>query len=273
VIGPVFAAEVRSAAPVLAGAGIPMLSFSSDPSVAAPGVYVMGFLVDDQVTRILSQASAAGLRSMAALVPDSPYGILSEATLRQGATRFGVRLAQVERYQPADLAAKARAFAANAGQIDSLFVPEGPGVAGQVASTLRSAGVDLRRVRMLGSGQWNDPQVYADPALAGAWFPAPDIQSFGSFASRYRGTYGSEPQLTATLAYDAVVLAAGLVRAAGPQRFQPQVLSSPEGFLSSVNGLFRFNSNGTNDRGLAVYEVTGSTPRLIQPAPRSFTGT
>ena len=68
------------------------------------------------------------------------------------------------------------------------------------------------------------------------------------------------------------MLAAGLVKAAGPQRFQRSVLANPEGFLSSINGLFRFNADGTNDRGLAVYEVTGASPRLVQPAPRAFSG-
>ncbi len=40
-----------------------------------------------------------------------------------------------------------------------------------------------------------------------------------------------------------------------------------------MNGLFRFNPDGTNDRGLAIYEVTAGGPKLVQPAPRSFAGT
>jgi ABC-type branched-subunit amino acid transport system substrate-binding protein len=272
VIGPLFAAEVRASGPVVRNAGIPMLSFSSDPTVAAPGIWVMGFLVGDQVRQVVAQAAAGGKRSMAALVPDNAYGTLSEAALREASARNGIRLVQVERYAGADVTAKAQIVAAAAGQIDSVFVPEGPGVAPQVAAVFGSAGVDPTRVKLLGSGQWNDPSVYGNGALAGAWFPAPDIAAFQQFAGRYRTAYGSDPQPTATLAYDAVVLAAGLVRAAGARRFEPSVIANPEGFLSSVNGLFRFTSNGTNDRGYAIYEVTGATPRLVQAAPRSFTG-
>lgn len=272
VAGPLFAAEVRAAAPLALGAGVPMLSFSSDPTVAQPGVYVMGFLVNDQVRQIVGQAASSGRRSMAALLPTSAYGTLAEAALRESAARSGIRLVQIERYGDADVADRARAIAGVAGQIDSIFVPEGPGVAPRVAAALATAGVDRNRVKMLGTGLWNDPAVYSDPVLAGGWFPAPDIGSLQTFQGRYRAAYGSEPPQVATLAYDAVVLAAGLVRAAGAQRFDRQILANPQGFLSSVNGLFRFNANGTNDRGLAIYEVTGSAPRLVAPAPRSFAG-
>lgn len=271
-LGPVFAAEVRAVAPVAQAAGVPVLSFSSDPSVAAGGIYVMGFLVDDQVRQLVSKAASAGRRSMAALISDGAYGTLAEAAFRQATAQSGVRLVQVERFTTETLAARAQAVAANAGQIDSVFVPDGPGVAPQVAAALASSGMDAGRVKLLGSGQWNEPSVYGNVALSGGWFPAPDIGSFQSFAGRYRAAFGADPQLTASLAYDAVVLAAGLVRAAGAQRFQRSVLANPEGFLSSVNGLFRFNADGTNDRGLAIYEVTGAAPLLVQPAPRAFTG-
>lgn len=273
IVGPLFAAEVRAAGPVARAAGIPMVSFSSDPTVAADGVFVMGFLVDDQVRQVLGAAASNGKRSIAALLPDSPYGVLAEAALRQSASRAGLRIVQVDRYAPGEVGARARAvITAAGGQIDSLFVPEGPGVAAEVAGVLATSGIGPAQVRLLGTGLWNDPSVYGNPALTGAWFTAPDIQSFQGFAGRYRSAYGADPALTATLAYDAVVLAAGLVRAAGPRRFQRDVIANPEGFLSSVNGLFRFNPNGTNSRGLAVYEVTGGTPRPVQPAPRSFAG-
>jgi hypothetical protein len=205
-------------------------------------------------------------------VSDGPYGVLAEAALRESTTRSGMRLVQIERFTAGNAAAAAQAVAANASQIDCIFVPDGPGVAPTVASALQTAGIDLARVKLLGSGQWNDPSVYTSAALTGGWFPAPDISGFQGFAGRYRGMFGADPQLVATLAYDAVVLAAGLVKQAGLQRFQRSVLTNPEGFLSSVNGLFRFNADGTNDRGLAIYEVTGAAPRLVQPAPRAFTG-
>lgn len=272
IIGPIFAAEVGGVGPVARAANVPVLAFSSDPSVAAAGVYILGFLVDGQVRRVVAEAAKSGRKSIAAIMSQSAFSNLAEAALRQEAGRYGMRVVAVERFAAGGEAQSVAAIAAIATQIDCILVPEGAGVAPAIARSLRSAGVDLARIKLLGTGVWNDAAVYNDPALTGGWFPSPEVSGFSAFASHYRASYGGEPPLTASLAYDAVVLAAGLAKTAGAQRFQLSVITNPEGFLSSVNGLFRFNAVGTNDRGLAVYEVTGSTPSLVSAAPRAFTG-
>jgi hypothetical protein len=76
---------------------------------------------------------------------------------------------------------------------------------------------------------------------------------------------------TATLAYDAVSLVVGLVKANGPQRFTEEILTNPSGF-AGVDGIFRFRADGTNQRGLAVLRVTSSGGQVISPAPKAFTG-
>ena len=75
---------------------------------------------------------------------------------------------------------------------------------------------------------------------------------------------------TATLAYDAVALVAALVKQqpAG-QRFSEQTLTSPSGF-AGIDGIVRFRSDGTNERGLAVMRVAPSGGQVISPAPRAF---
>lgn len=273
ILGPLFAAEVKAVAPIALAANIPVVSFSSDPSAASNGVYVMGFMVDDQVQQVVSYAASTGRRSVAAIISEGAYGTLAEAALRQSAARAGLRVVQVERIAGGNVEAAVSAIAANAAQIDCIFLPDGPGVAPSVGAALVAAKVDLARVKLLGSGQWNDASVYSNPPLVGGWFPVPDVSGYQTFASRYRGAFGNDPQQITSLAYDAVVLAAGLVKAAGAQRFQRSVIANPDGFLSSVNGLFRFNPDGTNDRGLAIYEVTAGGPKLVQPAPRTFAGT
>ncbi len=65
------------------------------------------------------------------------------------------------------------------------------------------------------------------------------------------------------------MLAAGLVRQYGADRFQASVLTSPNGF-AGIDGIFRFLPSGLTQRRLAVYEVTGSGARIVAPAARSF---
>ena len=70
---------------------------------------------------------------------------------------------------------------------------------------------------------------------------------------------------TATLSYDAVALVAALVKTQGPQRFSEQVLTSASGF-AGIDGLFRFRTDGTNERGLAVMKVSPTGGQIDQPA-------
>lgn len=271
ILGPVFAPAVAGAASVARPAGVPIIAFSTDATVASRGVYLLSFLPQADVERIVSFAGQRGKRSFGALVPDNGYGLIVEAALREVAGRSGGRVVMVERYRPdkSDLAAKAAAIGAAASQMDALLVPEGADGAPAIVAALRQAGITAGRVQLLGSGQWEDPRVARDPALAGAWYPAPDKAGFDAFAGRYSARFGSAPPRVASLAYDAATLAAGLVRAAGSTAFSEQVITNPNGFIG-VNGLFRFTSNGLNQRGLAVYEVGPSGARILNPAPRTF---
>ena len=87
--------------------------------------------------------------------------------------------------------------------------------------------------------------------------------------TRYRSKFGSEPARTATLSYDAVTLVDGADKTQGTKRFAPEVLTNSSGF-TGIDGVFRFRSDGSNQRGLAVLRVTQSGGQVISPAPRSF---
>lgn len=270
IIGPLNAVSARGVAGPARAAGVPVVTFTTDTSVAARGVNLIGFLPSTDVERIVSYAATQNRKSMAAVVPDDAYGLVVEAALRESAARNGVRVMGVERYKgdPADMQAKAATVAKFGAQIDSVFVPDAGGNAAQVIQAMISAGLDKSRVRFLGSGRWNDPASLASPALAGGWFPATDPTGADGFRSRYRAAYG-EPGPLAILGYEAVFLAAGLVRNAGTKPFRDDVLLSRNGFLG-VTGLFRFRPDGTSERGLAILEVGAGSAKVISPAPKQF---
>ena len=272
IIGPLNAVAARGVAGPARQAGVPVVTFTTDASVAARGVYLIGFLPSTDVERIVGYAAAQNRKSMAAIVPDDAYGLVVEAAFREQTARAGVRAMAVERYKgdPADMQAKAAAIAKLGAQIDSVFVPDAAGNAAQVVQAMTSAGLDRTRVKFLGSGRWNDPAAFASPALAGGWFPGADAGGIDGFRSRYRQSFAnSDPGPLAVLGYEAVFLAAGLVRNAGARPFRDDVLLSRNGFLG-VTGLFRFKTDGTSERGLAVFEIGNGTARTISQAPKQF---
>jgi ABC-type branched-subunit amino acid transport system substrate-binding protein len=271
ILGPVFSGEVAAVAPQARQAGAPVVAFSSDAAVAGPGVYLLSFLPSDDVQRIVSYSASQGRKSFAALLPADAYGAVVEAAFRRAVAAAGGRIMAIETYQRTneDIKAKAAAIAAVAPQIDALLIPDSGEATPTIARELEAAGVARDKVRFLGSGQWDDPRILNNSVLVGGWFPAPAREGFENFSRKYQAAYGSAPPRNATLAYDATVLAAGLVRQFGAERFENSVLTSPNGF-AGLDGVFRFLPSGLTERRLAVYEVTGSGTRVIAPAPRSF---
>ena len=274
ILGPVFSSAVGAVAAPARQAGVPVIAFTTDVSVAGRGVYLISFLPDNDIERAVTYAAANGRKSFAAVLPANRYGTLVEAAFRQTVSRTGGRVATIERYQldQNDIRLKATAIAEIASQFDALLVPDAGDATVIIADTLASAGVSRQSTRLIGSGQWEgDSRISSNPSLAGAWYAAPSRQGFAAFAQRYRSAYNSEPPRNATIAYDATVLAAGLVRQFGVERFSQAVLTNPNGF-AGIDGVFRFLPDGSNDRQLAVYEVTGSGSNLADRASRSFAG-
>ncbi|HYF53282.1 MAG TPA: penicillin-binding protein activator [Salinarimonas sp.] len=273
IIGPLFAGSVAAAGGVARAAGRPVIAFSTDASVAARGVYLMGFLPGPEVDRVLEHAAAQGRRSAAALIPETTYGNVVEAQFRETAARKGLRVAGVERYAAGGAAAAvarlAPAIGGAAPLADLLFLPETADNLPAVASALQAGGFNPARVKPIGTAVWNDPRAARVPALAGGWYAAPEQAGFQALAARYRARYGAEPARIASLAYDAVSYAAALSRTQGSQRFTEGVLTNPSG-AAGTDGLFRLKPDGTNDRGLAVFEIRGGTATVASPAPRSF---
>jgi branched-chain amino acid transport system substrate-binding protein len=271
IVGPLFAQSVSAVGAVARSRNIPVIAFSTDASVAARGVYLLSFLPESDVKRIVDFAVSKGKRSFAALLPDNAYGAVVEAAFQQEVARRGGRVVAIEKYplDPGRMADPIKRVAQAANQADSIFIPDGADAVPQVVAALAANGVNTKRVQLLGTGLWDDARIFSAPALDGGWYAAPESAGFRSFAARYRAKYGQDPVRTATLAYDAVALVAALVKTQGPQRFSEQILTNSSGF-AGIDGIFRFHSDGTNERGLSVLRVAPSGGQVIGPAPKSF---
>jgi len=271
IVGPLFAQSVSAVGAVARSRNVPVIAFSTDASVAARGVYLLSFLPESDVKRVVDYAISRGKRSFAALLPDNAYGGVVEAAFQQEVARRGGRVVALEKYsmEPGRMAEPARRVAQAASRADSIFIPDGADAAPQLVAALTANGVNTKRVQLLGSGLWDEQRIYGSQALEGGWFAAPEQSGFQAFAGRYRARYGQDPVRTATLAYDAVALIAALVKTQGPARFSEQTLTTSSGF-AGIDGVFRFRSDGINERGLAVLRVTPGGGQPVSPAPRSF---
>lgn len=268
ILGPLFAASVREVSGVAKSADVPVIAFSTDATTASDGVYLLSFLVETYVDRILDFAVSRGKKNFAVLAPENDYANVAVNEFKNEASRVGATVVTVERYQPGQAAGAVANLLREAPNVDALFLPEQADALPSVASAIASAGL---KTQLLGTGVWNDPKVAALPSMQGAWYSAPDSSGFNAFAKRYRAKYNADPPRLATLSYDAVSLAAALAHTQNDQRYKPSVLANPSGF-NGADGVFRFRSNGLNERGLAVVQIGGGGVQVISPAPKSFAG-
>jgi ABC-type branched-subunit amino acid transport system substrate-binding protein len=269
ILGPLFAHSVTSAKQVARSRGVPIIAFSTDTNVASSGVYLLSFLPESDVDRVVAYAISQGKRSFIGLVPSNAYGTVVEGEFKQAVARRGGRVIALEHYTDGKVGEAVRAVTQAAGRADAIFIPDGGDGVAEVVQALAAAGVNLRQFALLGTQLWEDPKIFSNAALEGGWYPAPDPAGFRAFAGRYRSRYGQDPPRPAALAYDAVALVAALVKTQGSQRITNEVLASPSGF-AGIDGVFRFRNDGTNQRGLAILRVTPSGGQVIAPASRNF---
>lgn len=272
VLGPVLADEVTAVTPIAQGTHTPVVAFSTNSAVAAPGVYLLSFPPELEVNRVVDFAVTSGYHSLAALIPETQYGQVVESAFVSAVQARGATLGPVDHYpndtsQMFDPAKRV----VDQGGFDAILLPEGGTNLRGLAPLMPYYGVDTHLVKLLGTGLWDEPNVGREAALVGGWFAAPAPEARAAFVQRYTTVYGSAPLRLASLGYDGVALAAALSSAPPGQRFTPENITNPNGF-GGIDGIFRFLPNGRIERGLAVNEVTATGFSVVSPAPASFTG-
>lgn len=308
-LGPVFADNLKAVKPVARAAGLKIIGFSNDDSVAGDGTYLLSFPPEEQVARVVRFAFDLGVDRFAGLIPTSPYGDRVLAALGRSVAREGADLVQVEAYERArtaldepvrrlaDYDRRSQALKAERSYLESfgpdddmaqallkdlegrdtlgdlpfgaVLVPEGEPLIHSLAPLLPFYDIDPDEVLVLGTGLWDGATLGDEAALNGALYAAPAPDRVDRHQGRFEALYGYEPPRLSTVAYDAVALAAVLIRSHGGLAFETGHLEDPQGFVG-IDGLFRFQGDGLVQRGLAVMAVRPGGVELIDPPARSF---
>lgn len=277
-IGPLFSDSVLAVAPVAAARGVNVITFSNNRDVASPGVFLFGFMPDQQVERVLEESFARHHARIGALLPANAYGTMVADAIRKMTALYNKPLVGIEFYTPnaenidneIQRLTGGRVAADGKPPLDAVLVAEGGQRLAQILARLETFGITGGNVKLLGTGVWDDPETATTPAAASGWFASSPLRSYRGFEQRFRHAYGYMPPRLASLAYDAVALAATLAQAPSGPDFSLATLTEPSGYSGPANGIFRLNADGVCERGLAVLEVAPGDFREIAPAPRSF---
>ncbi|MFO1127608.1 MAG: penicillin-binding protein activator [Rhodospirillales bacterium] len=154
---------------------------------------------------------------------------------------------------------------------DALLIADSGDRLKLLAEQLAAKNMSPERIRVLGTGAWDEPAIRQNQALIGAWFAAPEPAFRQDFERSYEKTFGAPPPRLATLGYDATAMAAVLLRDRGREGYTDPWLTNPEGFFGR-DGLFRLLPEGYVDRRLAVLQLSVGGIAVVSDAQRQFTG-
>ncbi|MFL5236754.1 MAG: penicillin-binding protein activator [Rhizomicrobium sp.] len=264
IVGPLFAQSVMAVAPVARDHAVPVIAFSTDRAVGGNGVYLLSYQPESEVRRVISYAVAHGHANFAGIIPRTAYGDRVLAAFKGEAAGAKVNLRAIVRFDPGATDLAQTASDASKSGADAILIAQGGTQLAALAVLLGPT-----HPQLLGTGLWAERSLLKETTLAGGWFAAPPPRADANFEEHYRATFGAAPPQLAPLAYDAISLVAALAHGAPYRRFTDAALLDPNGF-SGVTGVFRFNADGSCDRGLAILAVTPEGFGVVDPAPRSF---
>jgi ABC-type branched-subunit amino acid transport system substrate-binding protein len=268
ILGPLMGDAVPAVQAAARPAGVPVIAFSNDSSVAGPDVFVMGHMPDHSIRRSVEFARARGASRIAALLPEGDYGTRSASALDKALRDFGGTPAVREVYSRSNSSiVSAASRLRTAGGYDAVLIADSPRLAIEAADELQRGA----RTRILGTELWSGEATLPRAAsLEGALFAAVSDQRFKRFAESYEARFGAQPYRVATLGYDAVLLTLRIAREwKVGTAFPKNQLYDKGGFLG-VDGAFRFGRNGVIERALEVREVRGGEVIAVDPAPTGF---
>ncbi|MFA7585677.1 MAG: penicillin-binding protein activator [Novosphingobium sp.] len=270
ILGPLSADDIPAVASAAQSRQIPVISFSSDDGAAGSGVFVMGSIPAQSITRTVTYARQQGARRFAALVPAGDYGQRASSALMYAVHAQGGTLTAMETFdrRRGSLAGAARRLVAKGGY-DAVLIADAARLAAQAAPLLKPRGRPAPR--LLGTELWSgDVTVSMTPAMRGGWFSAVSDSRFRQFAESYQARFGAQPPRLATLGYDSVLLTVRLARDWRPGTTLPITRLVQSDSFVGVDGAFRFTAGGVIERAFEVREVRAKGVTVVSPAPASF---
>jgi len=275
ILGPLFAQSAITTGAAVKPRNIPVLSFSNNVDVAGGNVYVLGATFQNTANRLAAYAASQGRTRAMVAYADTPAGQAGAQAVERAVTAYGGQLVARTHYPLSQedvisavslIRDTVNSTGASALYLTSDAFAELP----LLAQLLPEQGINTGATKFIGLTRWDVPaSTLSLPGLQGGWFAVPDPALTTLFEDRYIAAYGSAPHPLAGLAYDGIAAIGALVAQGHTEVLTAHALTQPQGF-AGVGGVFRFLPDGTNERALAVAEISNNQVMVIDPAPKSF---
>ena len=277
ILGPFFSTSLNKSLKIAKYKNIPLISFSNDKSQKEEGVYLMGFEPEKQIAIVTDHAIKKKYKRFAALLPNSKYGKRVLNAYRKTLSKNQLLLTKVELYNPEknDIEKNIQNLVGleknpkieideETGEnpledfdpgFDVLLLAENGNKLRETSALLTYYGVDFKKVKLIGTGEWHVDNIGSEPGLIGAWFVAPSPKLWRNFKKKFRKIYNYEPIRLSSLAHDSLTTIFSIVnKNDGFNEVNYKDFQNSYGF-TGIDGHFEFLSDGTVERKLSILEI------------------
>ncbi len=307
ILGPLTSGEAHAVAPLAQAAGVNVLAFTNDTSVAAPGFWTLGITPTQQVQRIVKAAADAGRTQVAALLPDDDFGHSLSDALNAATAALSEPAPNVVFFEPgfdgvnqgvrqiSDYADRQAPLEAQIKAAQDLGTPAGRQTARQLqhqqipppafnalflgatdtgslqalASFLPYYSVTFPQVQLLGPSIWASvaSDLATNPQYNGVFNGALYAAPDPTAAQAFVAKYQSAYGAAPPAIADVAFDAAAIAGLAAGSGGYTSTVLTDPSGFTGTDGVLVLQPSGQVLRGLAVLEIAPGGPTVASPAP------
>ena len=279
VIGPLFSESVSEVKPFLKSSNIPILSFSNNIDVAEPGVWVLGYLPEQQISQLVDFAVARGKQNFGILSSNSQLGVkITNAAINQLdeyglSARTVFKLNNIAQIEQEELLRQIKIFTKYVDTskdrltlpppaFDTVIIAGDTDFILQVAPILSYYDLGPDRALFIGIDKWNKPKLINEPSLQNALLTLPKMPAEEKFNKVWRAEFSFDSNDLAKIAFDATALVIATAKINSSVSLSDELISQP-GFIG-FSGQFKMSSSGLTERVFEIKEISDNL--LVQPS-------
>ena len=279
IIGPLFSDSVKAIKPLFNELDIPILSFSNNIDVAEEGVWVLGYLPEQQIDQLVDFAVARGKQNFGILSSSSQLGNKITKAAVNKLTEYGLSprtvltISNIEDIDQNELLNKIKMFAQYIDtEKDPLTLPppvfDTVLIAGdtsfilQVAPILSYYDLGPDRALFIGIDRWNIPKMLNEPSLQNAILTLPTRPADEKFNKVWESEFKINSNDLARISFDATALVIATANINSDASLSERLVGQP-GFIG-FSGQFKMSRTGLTERIFEIMKISDNL--LIKPS-------
>jgi len=281
IVGPFLPETTKAISTVSKSKGIRVISFSNDLTVAGNNIFIIGDTSVNRAEKLIKYSLEQKKYRFGIISPinkkynELENSIRDKISRNGGIETFSIHYTE-ELENLSEIAKEVREKAINTNTDAIIFTDDPNKKISLLAAELQDItnSTEKGKIQIIGLSRWDlSSSILSESSLQGSWVAIPDTRFRAIYEKRFVKKFGYRPHLKSSLAYDAIALVGALIRKRDIEQsyypFNTNEILNSNGFIG-IDGIFRFKSDRTTEKELAIATIERSQPNILKLSPNKF---